>query len=70
MRNVYCRAHAFPGKIIPASRIDPTGAKILAFPEYALPNTAGQAFTNNLQLRTMRPLAGTTISSMFVATTS
>ncbi len=39
---------AFPGNIIPASRINPTGAKILAFPEYALPNTAGQAFTNNL----------------------
>ena len=39
---------AFPGNIIPASRINPTGANILAFPEYALPNTAGQAFTNNL----------------------
>jgi hypothetical protein len=38
----------FAGNIIPASRINPIAAKILAFPEYGLPNTAGQAFTNNL----------------------
>jgi hypothetical protein len=38
----------FPGNIIPASRFNPVAQKFLAFPEYALPNTAGQAFTNNL----------------------
>ncbi len=37
----------FPGNIIPASRINPVAAKFLAFPEYAAPNTPGQAFTNN-----------------------
>jgi hypothetical protein len=38
----------FPGNIIPANRINPVAAKILAFPEYGLPNTPGQPFTNNL----------------------
>jgi hypothetical protein len=38
----------FPGNVIPSSRINSIAAKILAFPEYGLPNTAGQAFTNNL----------------------
>ena len=38
----------FPGNIIPANRFSPVAVKILAFPEYALPNTAGQPFTNNL----------------------
>ncbi len=37
----------FPGNKIPASRINPVAAKFLAFPEYGLPNTAGQPFTNN-----------------------
>ncbi|MGH9695119.1 MAG: carboxypeptidase regulatory-like domain-containing protein, partial [Bryobacteraceae bacterium] len=37
----------FPGNKIPASRINPVAAKFLAFPEYGLPNTAGQLFTNN-----------------------
>jgi hypothetical protein len=37
----------FPQNIIPVSRIDPVAAHILAFPEYAKPNTAGQLYTNN-----------------------
>ena len=37
----------FPGNVIPQSRINPVASKILTFPEYALPNTAGSAFTNN-----------------------
>ena len=37
----------FPGNRIPASRINPVAAKFLAFPEYGLPNTAGQLYTNN-----------------------
>jgi hypothetical protein len=37
----------FPGNIIPASRISPVAAKVLAFPYYAAPNTPGQRFTNN-----------------------
>jgi hypothetical protein len=37
----------FPGNIIPASRINPVAAKLLAFPIYAKPNTAGSPFTNN-----------------------
>ena len=37
----------FPGNVIPASRINPVAARLVAFPYYALPNTAGQAFTNN-----------------------
>ena len=37
----------FPGNVIPSSRINPVAAKILGFPEYALPNTAGAPFTNN-----------------------
>ncbi len=37
----------FPGNLIPASRINAVATKILAFPEYALPNTGGQLYTNN-----------------------
>jgi hypothetical protein len=37
----------FPGNKIPASRINPVAAKFLAFPEYGLPNTTGQLYTNN-----------------------
>ena len=37
----------FPNNVIPANRINPVATKILGFPEYALPNTAGQKFTNN-----------------------
>jgi Carboxypeptidase regulatory-like domain/TonB dependent receptor len=36
----------FPGNIIPASRINPVAAKIVAFPLFAQPNIQGQAFTN------------------------
>jgi hypothetical protein len=35
----------FPGNIIPASRINPVSAKILAFPLVGQPNLPGQAFT-------------------------
>lgn len=38
----------FPGNVIPANRISSVALKILALPEYGLPNTAGQRFTNNL----------------------
>ena len=37
----------FPGNKIPASRINPVAANFLKFPEYGLPNTAGQLYTNN-----------------------
>jgi hypothetical protein len=37
----------FPNNVIPTNRVNLVAAKILAFPEYGLPNTAGQAFTNN-----------------------
>jgi len=38
----------FPGNIIPANRIDPVSAKIVAFPMFAPPNQPGQPFTNNI----------------------
>ena len=38
----------FPGNIIPANRINPVAAKIVAFPIYAPPNQPGQAFTSNI----------------------
>ncbi|HVW85805.1 MAG TPA: TonB-dependent receptor, partial [Bryobacteraceae bacterium] len=38
----------FPGNVIPASRINPVAAKIVAFPIFAQPNQPGQPFTNNV----------------------
>jgi hypothetical protein len=38
----------FPGNIIPASRIDPVAAKIVAFPMFSPPNQPGQPFTQNI----------------------
>ncbi len=38
----------FPGNIIPASRINPVSAKILAFPMFQPPNQPGQLFTQNI----------------------
>jgi Carboxypeptidase regulatory-like domain len=42
-----CTRTAFPGNIIPASLLNPVSTNIIGFPEYALPNTAGQQYTNN-----------------------
>jgi len=38
----------FPGNIIPANRINPVSAKIVAFPMFAPPNQPGQPFTSNI----------------------
>ncbi|HXB70910.1 MAG TPA: TonB-dependent receptor [Candidatus Acidoferrales bacterium] len=38
----------FPGNIIPANRINPVAAKIVAFPMFSPPNQPGQAFTQNI----------------------
>jgi len=38
----------FPGNIIPASRINPVSAKIVAFPMFSPPNQPGQPFTQNI----------------------
>ena len=38
----------FQGNIIPASRINPVAAKIVAFPIFAPPNQPGQPFTQNI----------------------
>jgi len=39
---------AFPGNVIPTSRINPVSAKIFGFPLIAAPNQPGQAFTQLL----------------------
>jgi len=38
----------FPGNIIPANRINPVAAKIVAFPMFSPPNQPGQPFTQNI----------------------
>jgi hypothetical protein len=38
----------FPNNIIPASRINPVAAKIVAFPMFSPPNQPGQPFTQNI----------------------
>ena len=38
----------FPNNVIPANRISPAAAKLVAFPYHALPTDNGQAFTHNL----------------------
>jgi len=38
----------FPNNVIPASRIDPVAAKIVAFPIFSNPNQPGQPFTQNI----------------------
>jgi hypothetical protein len=38
----------FSGNIIPASRINPVAAKIVAFPMFSPPNQPGQPFTQNI----------------------
>ncbi|MBV8904072.1 MAG: carboxypeptidase regulatory-like domain-containing protein, partial [Acidobacteriia bacterium] len=42
-----CTRTGFANNVIPASMINPVSAKIIGFPEYALPNTSGQLYTNN-----------------------
>jgi hypothetical protein len=38
----------FPGNVIPANRINPVAAKIVAFPMFSPPNQPGQPFTQNI----------------------
>ncbi|HLX44251.1 MAG TPA: carboxypeptidase-like regulatory domain-containing protein, partial [Bryobacteraceae bacterium] len=42
-----CTRSPFPGNVIPPTMLNPVSSKIIGFPEYALPNTAGQLYTNN-----------------------
>ena len=42
-----CTRTPFPGNVIPPTMLNPVSSKIIGFPEYALPNTAGQLYTNN-----------------------
>jgi hypothetical protein len=48
----------FPGNAIPANRINPVSAKFVAFPNFALPNIPGQAFTHNFNFSKILPDGG------------
>lgn len=48
----------FPGNVIPANRFNPVAVKILNFPLVAMPNSAGQQYTHNLNYSALASKGG------------
>ena len=48
----------FPGNVIPVTRINPVSSRFVGFPNFALPNIPGQAFTHNFNFSKILPDGG------------